>query len=128
MEQLIFEYNKKYGLYHLRESSDLAISHLAYFLTSDVRCSSIDFFKQWLNNPAKLESGGNYSTVIKNGNKINIYFEYDYFELEEEADSFETTIEQLNYILDRWKEVCEKKPKKVIITRDNDKVTVKLQD
>ena len=114
--------------YFSGSSTSLGIGYLGGFLAYDVGCRNIDFFKDWLNDPTKRESGGNYSTVIKAGNKINIYFEYDYFELDEEADSFETTVEQLNYILDRWKEACEKKPKKIIITRDGDKVAVDFEN
>ncbi|TET05884.1 hypothetical protein E3J79_03780 [Candidatus Dependentiae bacterium] len=115
-------------LYVSGKSSTVDMGYLGGFLAYDVGCKNIDSWKEWINDPKSESVSSNYSHLEKKGNKINIYWEYDYFEHEEEAESFETTVEQLNYILARWKEVCEKKPKKVIITRDGDKVTVETKN
>jgi len=127
MEKLVLVYNQIIDGYS-KINTENDIIHLGSFLTTDVKCSHVDFFKKLLNDPNITETGGDYSTVIKKGNKINIYFEVDYFEQEEDAVSFETTVQQMNYILDRWKEACEKKPNKIIITRDGDDVQVVFED
>ena len=116
-------------VYLTSQSTSVSISHLGHFLTDDVGCRANKFYKEWLNNPEVIEGGGNYSTLIKHGNKVKIYFEYDHFEHGEAAMSLEITIDQLNYILDRWQEACEKKPNKIIITRDDrGKITVDFED
>ena len=127
MEKLIFERSED-NFYHKEQATTLGISHLGSFFTDDVGCHNIEFYKEWLNNPEDTEGGGNYSHLEKQDGKVIISFEYDWFYETPGAEVFELTIEQLDYILDHWKEVCEKKPKKVIITRDNDKVTVELQN
>ena len=110
-------------LYFSTNATNIGISNLGNFLTDDVGWSNIDFFKKWLNDASRTESGGNYSHVEKLGDKIRIWFQYDYFEETPGAEYFETSVEELNTILYLWKEVIEKRPAKVIITRDNGKIT-----
>ena len=116
-------------VYLTSKGTTVAIAHLGHFLTDDVGCISISFYKEWLNNPEDIEGGGNYSHLEKRDGKVIIAFEYDWFYETPGAEVFELTIEQMNYVLDRWQEACEKKPKKVIITRDDDgKITVDFED
>ena len=127
MEKVIIKYLGEGG-YFTKESTSQEIHHLGCFLTDDVGWSNIDFFKNWLNDPNRTESGGNYSHVEKLGDKIRIWFQYDHFEDTPGAEYFETTVEELNTILDLWKEVIEKLPAKVVITRDKGKVTFTYSD
>lgn len=128
MDKLVLKYNPQFNFYTNELFSDLKITHLGNFLTDDVGCRSVHFYKDWLNNPDDIEGGGNYSHLEKHDNKITIAFEYDWFHDTPGAEVFETTIAELNHILDRWQEACEKKPKRIIITRDQGKVTVDFED
>ena len=129
MEYVTLGRSKKYDGYFCEQYSDIAITHLALYLTSDVGCHANKFYKKWLNNPEDTEGGGNYSHLEKQDNKVVISFNYDWFYETLEAPILELSIEQLNYILDRWQEACEKQPNKIIIIRDDDgKVTVDFED
>jgi len=69
-----------------------------------------------------------FMNLEKQLDKVIISFEYDWFHETPDAPVFETTINELDYILDRWQEACEKKPKKIIITHDNGKITVDFEN
>jgi len=129
MLYLVLEYNNKIGHYWPEEKNTIGAGHLAFFLTDDVGCHAIKFYKEWLNNPEDTEGGGNYSHLEKRDNKVIISFEYDWFHETPGAETLELAIDQLNYILDRWQEACEKKPNRIIITlNDNDNITVDFED
>jgi len=125
MEKLILIYDKKNKIYWPTDDSN--IPHLAYFLTDDVGCKgSIENWKEFFNDPKATWTGSNYSDWEKNGNHLALGFSGD---VEEDGPRWETTTDQMNYILDRWQEACEKKPNKIIITRDDSgKVTVNFED
>ena len=126
MEKLIIDKdgNSFYPGLHTSE----AILYLGGFLCFDVGIN-VDFFKKWLIDPSRLESGGDYSHVEKKDNKILIAFDYDWFHETPDAPVFELTLTQMNYILDRWKEALEKKPNKIIITKDdNGEIKVEFED
>lgn len=126
MEKLFFEYSQKCEHYHLKDSSGFGFYHLAYFLTDDVGCRSFNSWKEWFNDPKSTWVGSNYSDWEKDGDNLSLGFSGD---VDDDAPRWETTVEQMNYILDRWQEVCEKKPKRVIINRDdNGKITVDFED
>ena len=126
MEKLII---KKAGrFYASTKSSSDAIGYLGGFLCHDVGCN-VDFFKKWLADPSRTESGGNYSHIEKHGENITIAFDYDWFHETPGAQVFELTVSQMNYILDRWQEALEQKPNKIIITKDdNGEITVVFED
>jgi hypothetical protein len=113
------------GHYILDEyKEENGISELAYFLTDDVGPSG-RFFKNFLDDQTRTTTGGNYAYLEKIGNKIIIGFEDDQYEVPlEKQHVFETTKEQLKYIIDRWVELWHKDAKEILITRDGDKVTV----
>lgn len=113
MEQVILEYDDKYQFYCISKTlARIGFAHLAPFLTGDVGCHAIKFYKEWLNNPLATEGGGNYSHLEKRENSVKIWFEYDWFNETLNAEVLTLSIAELNYILDRWQEACEKKPKK----------------
>ena len=126
MERTIINFKEDY-FYPGEHTSD-AIHYLAGFLCIDVG-SSVEFFKEWLSDPSRLESGGDYSHVEKQGNIITIAFDYDWFHETPGAAVFTLTLKQMNYILDRWKEALEKKPNKIVITKhDNNEITVDFEE
>jgi hypothetical protein len=128
MQRLFFEHSSSCNHYHLENASDVAISHLAFFLTDDTGCTGVQPWKDWLNNPSTRTTTSNYSYLKKSNETVEIWFEYDYLNNIPDTVPFKVTIAELNYILDRWQEACEKKPNKIIITRDQGKVTVDFED
>jgi len=119
------KFKKTHGLYTLIEDNDeKGITHLAYFLTDDVH-SNGRTFKEFLDNPTETTTSSNYAYLKKIGNKIIIEFCWDKGNVPlKQQEVFETTKEQLKYIIDRWVELWHKDAKEILITRDGDKVTV----
>jgi len=129
MQQIfVLKYNEQWKGYLLEKVVNGGIIHLEPFLTGDVGCHAIDFFKEWLNTPGERDAGGNYSHLEKVEDKVVLSFEYDWFHETPGAPVLEMTIDELNYILDRWREACQKKPKRIIFTRDDGKITVDFED
>jgi len=112
--------------YSIGATSSVEAERLAMFLTSTV--ISPQTWKEWLDNLNYNETCGRLTCLIKRGNKVHIY-RIDDDEENENTPSFETSIENLKYILDRWAQVLEEKPKKVIITQDdNDNINVTFEN
>lgn len=125
MEKLII---KKAGQsYSSSESSSDAIGYLGGFLCYDVG-KDTKSWKEWVINPKNFNISSNYSHLERDADKIFITFEYNWFHEIPNSPIFETNTEELIYILDRWQEACEKKPNRIIITRDDGKVTVDFED
>lgn len=126
MERLVID-NERGRFYPGERTSD-AIRHLGGFLCFDVS-GSVDYFNKWIRDPEWIETGGNYSHVEKHGDKVTIEFEIDHFEETPNAPVFELTVDQMRYILDHWKEALEKRPNKIIITKDDHgAITVEFED
>ena len=126
MEQLILEYNNKIDHYWPQKQIGNGIMHLAFFLIDDVGCRGINNWKTFIQDPSRKWTGSNYSSLEKENDSILIGFAPD--QNLENPEVFITNETELNYILDRWQEACEKKPKRIIITRDNGKVSVDFED
>jgi len=127
VESVLLEYNNELEHYWPKDASNEGISFLALYLVSDVGCKgSIENWKEFFNDPKATWTGSNYSDWEKDGNHLSLGFSGD---VDETEPRWETTSEQMNYILDRWQEACEKKPNKIIITRDGSgKVAVDFED
>ncbi len=126
MEQLIID--RDGNSFYPGKRTSQAIGYLGGFLCCDVG-NSVDYIREWVNNPFRGGGSGNYSHVEKHGDKITIEFEIDHFEETPNAPIFELTLSQMNYILDRWQEALEQKPNKIIITKDdNGEITVVFED
>jgi len=115
--------------YIAKKMSCLNVSRLGMFLDSDVRSLGTTRWLKWIDTAnSHNERCANMTCLIKRGNNINIYQEAD-DEEDASTPSFETSKENLKYILDRWAQALEEKPKKVIITQDdNDKITVDFEN
>ena len=113
------------------ESSNDAIGYLGGFLCHDVG-GSVDYIKKAFNDPQEQQyewGYGGYAHIEQNGEHISIGFAIDQFHETPGAPVFELTLTQMNYILDRWQEALEKKPNKIIITKDdNGEITVEFED
>jgi hypothetical protein len=126
MEQLVLKWSRDF--YIPSESTSDAIHYLGGFLCFDVG-GNVDSWRQWVNDPEKHSVSSNYSGLEKYGDKITIQFEYDWFHETPGAPVFKLTLEQMNYILASWQEALEKKPNKIVITKDdNGKITVEFEN
>ena len=54
MEKVIIELIQR-GPYVTTERTSVAVGHLGNFLTDDVGCRHIAFYKEWLNNPEYID-------------------------------------------------------------------------
>jgi len=112
--------------YFIGETSSVGADRLAMFLNSDAYIDPLDW-KDWLDDANYRETCINMTCLIKRGDNVHIYHEMD-DEEDPKSPSFETTIENLKYILDRWSQALKEKPQKVIITQDDsDNVTVDFE-
>jgi hypothetical protein len=129
MEQLVME---KHGTSFLpiKSTSD-SIHYLGGFLCFDVG-GSVEYIKKAFNDPEEQQyewGYGGYSHIEQNGDQVSIGFAIDQFHETPGAPVFELTLEQMNYILNRWQEALAKKPNKIVITKDdNGKITVEFED
>ena len=131
MEKTIID--RENNRFYPGEHTSDAIHYLAGFLCFDVGSSdigsSVESWKEWINDPESIDVGSNYSHLEKQGNIITIAFDYDWFHETPGAPVFTLTVKQLDYILDRWKEALEKKPNKIVITKhDNNEITVDFEE
>lgn len=118
-------FTKSHGYLDIDEYHDeKGILHLASFLTDDVGQDGQPFIR-FLNDDSRTTTNCNYAYLEKINGKIIIGFEDDQYEVPlEKQNVFETTKEQLHYIIDRWVELKKQDAKAILITRDGDKVTV----
>jgi hypothetical protein len=123
-EELLFIFNSKTDLYILRKITSLRILNMAYFLLEDAKHNNIKLLKGFLSDSTQLWLLNNYSYLQKKNITITLGKESEIGN--PNAPVFELTINQLNYILDRWQEALEKRPNKVIITKD-DKSEIKVE-
>jgi len=113
--------------YIARKMSCVDSSRLAMFLGSDAQWKK-HTWREWLDENDSRETCGNITCLIKRGNNVSIYQAWD-DEEDPKSPSFEITIENLKYILDRWAQALKEKPQKVIITQDDsDNVTVDFEN
>ncbi len=120
-DKIVFE-NTGDRRYFPVKTSSVGVANLAHFLTDDVG-SDVDLWKKWISDPNNRWTNSNYSSLEKEGNAIRIWFECDYDSDDPNVEYFETTAEELNLILDKWKEVMEKLPAMVTITREDGIIT-----
>ena len=105
---------------YIEEADNSKMEILGLFLTNDV--GSITFWKNWINNPEYEDTVGNLTFIEKENNKIIIgdLWAEDWYET-----IFETTQKQLLEILDRWEELCKQQPREIIITQQDDEISIK---
>jgi hypothetical protein len=129
MEKLLI--TKVGDVYVSSTSSSYAIGYLGGFICYDVG-GSIEYIRNAFNDPVQqtYEWGyGSYAHIEQKNDQISIGFAIDQFNETPGAPVFELTLTQMNYILDRWQEALEKKPNKIIITKDdNGEIKVEFED
>ncbi|HEV2601516.1 MAG TPA: hypothetical protein VGT41_04405 [Candidatus Babeliales bacterium] len=89
---------------------------LSGFLTDDVRGGGVPSYREFINNPNEIETGGNYMMLEKQGNDMLLGCQYD--------DDFEPCIKmpqkELLSILDQWEVLVKLRPQEIIIFKRGD--------
>ena len=115
--------DKECGHYHPKGgsyASSIGIGFLGIFLAEDVG-SNIRGFKDWALNDAETITGSNATALEKENGFVVIFDGTESMTDEIRANGLKIPLAQFIQLLDDWKEeVCEKKPKEVIIKYEND--------
>ena len=126
-DEIIFVYNAKSCLYTVENASTFQVLHLAHFLVEDVGYTKVKLWKDFIDDDSRIWKEANYSYILKENGKISLGKKDGM--ADPNAKTFSVTTGQLNYILDRWQEALEKKPNKIIITKDdNGEIKVEFED
>lgn len=108
------------------EGSGSNLWRLAEFLSFNVQSikdSENCAYKKWLYQKAEDWIGGNTCYLRRNDEDENIIMIGDNIDPHEPDEIiFETTVDQLASILDRWAELCRQMPKEIIIIRDGNDI------
>ncbi|HEV2600792.1 MAG TPA: hypothetical protein VGT41_00705 [Candidatus Babeliales bacterium] len=104
------------GSYFPAEQSKDNFWILAGFLTDDVSWYETSSYREFINNPHEIETGGNYIMLEKEGNDVLLACQYD--------DDFEPYIkmsqQEFLSILDQWEALVKLRPAEIIIFKKND--------
>lgn len=113
-----------YISYGIAEATENSIWRLAAFLARDVQIiknSENSAYKKWLYQKAENWIGGNACYLRRSDEDENIIMIGDNIDPHEPDEIiFETTVDQMASILDRWAELCRQMPKEIIIRDGND--------
>lgn len=111
----------KQNIYFPEIYNDDSMLLLSKFLTDDSGCSGSDRWINWLRSTNETARGGNYTWLEKEEGNIIMSSQYtdDPYEW-----TFESTIDDLVYILQEWQKLCSVKKREIIITRENGKLKV----
>jgi len=91
------------------------------FFSGDYRVfKKFDFVDDWLNDPTQHCISGNLIYLEK---KDGMIFFGDLLG-EDDQERIGLTIEAFKKLLDDWEKVVQQKPKKIIITKEGDEITV----
>ncbi len=111
--------------YQYEEASNIEMCILGSFLASDVGCYSPSF-RDWIFEDQFYSMEGNITVLEKKGNNIVLS---DLFSEQEDGGPYLTIrIDEFLRILIEWKQFCKTKPKEVIITQENGKITLEGKD
>ena len=99
--------------------------NLFLFLTSDYG-SGWTTFKDWLNTPEYIEIGGNTTHLEKKDDTIRILDLFDFDKNEDEAykNAFIISKDEFLKLLEKWEALYKLFPNEIMITYDNDKLTI----
>lgn len=110
--------------YFIEKWNSSQMEMLGSFLQSDAG-SRIYNWIDWLKNTRYKDTSSNFSFLEKEGNNIVIgcQFSEDPYEW-----TFESSIDDLVYILEEWQKLCSAKKREIIITRENGTFTLEGRD
>jgi hypothetical protein len=115
-----------HGGYLCKNASNIEMTILGRFLTSDVGIGSSGFKKWGLTDSWGDACSGNLTALEKDNDYILLT---DLYSEEETPTELKMTLEQFVQILTDWEEqVIKLKPKEVTITYDNGKFVIETKD
>lgn len=112
-------------LYLPDEYNDKSLVLLGNFLIDDCGCSRVDRWIDWLKNPQYEDTESNFTFIEKEGDNIVMGCQ---FTEDPYGWIFESTIDDLVYILQEWQKLCFAKKREIIITRENGKFRAEGRD
>ena len=131
MDVVKFFLDISYGDYSSKNASNLRMTILGDFLSSDVGCGLSSRMKptwqDWvLDDSLGTEVGSNLTFLEKDNEDILLS---DLFSDEEPPTQLKMTRDQLVKLLNDWQEiVCKLKPKEVILKYENDQYVFETKD
>ena len=115
-----------HGGYLCKNASNIEMTILGRFLTSDVGIGSSGFKKWGLTDSWGDACSGNLTALEKDNDYILLT---DLYAEEETPTELKMTQKQFVQILTDWEEkVCKLKPKEVIIKHENDEFVIETKD
>jgi len=115
----------RFGYYAIQEISSENLSLLAQFLTSDV-ISGSNSWKEWLLDEKLTNSNGNATSIEREGNAIALSDLYADEESQPRTLKIET--DKFVRIFDQWQELCKESPKKIVISRKDDQISLNTEN
>ena len=111
--------------YYAYQFSSLAMDILGSFLTSDYG-SGWPSYKNWVNSPNDDGMEGNATGLEKRDNNIIIFDILDLIKDEDEAYKNAFIISKVEFLklLEKWEALYKLFPNEIMITYDNDKLTI----
>jgi hypothetical protein len=110
-----------HGRYSYNDASNIEMTILGHFLSSDVGCYS-PTFRKWASHATWRGGSGNITMIEKEDGYIYVS---DLYSEEQEPTELKMTVEQFIQLLDDWQEkVCEHKPREVIIKHESDQFVI----
>ena len=111
--------------YYADQFSSLAMDILGSFLTSDYG-SGWPSYKVWVNSPSDDGMEGNATGLEKRDNNIIILDLLDFIKDEDEAykNAFIISKDEFLKFLEKWEALYKLSPSEIIITYDNEKLTI----
>jgi len=116
-EFVLFSLN--FDQYYCKKFSSDAMSILEMFIAEDYYLYGHKFLIDWANDPKQDSTNATITYLVKEDGVVSIGDLY-----EKEPFFFELPIEKFIKLLNNWKRVTKQKPKRIIISRENDTVIV----
>lgn len=98
---------------------------LTGFLTDDVNWYSLPLFKEFINNPHEIQTGGNYSIMEKEGDDILIGCVFDDMLFD---PCIKMPQKELLSILHQWEELVKLRPAEIIIHKRGESYILEGRD
>lgn len=113
--------------YAYNGASNIFMDILSNFLSSDVQCMNINFYKRWALNENHYDVTGGNITSLKKEN--GLAYLIDLYSEEKVPTELTMTINQFVQLLDDWdNKVCKPRPQEVTITHHNDQFIIETSN
>ena len=123
MKQIIGFSLGDHGYHRIGAASDEMIL-MSMFLTTDYFVYFSGFLTKWLNDSTQDSTNANITYLQKKNGMVVIGDLYE----KEPIVVFQLPIDRFTKLLGDWEKVVRQKPKKIIITKDGDKITIESKN